>query len=380
MASNDETQLRNQAIWETAMDAIVTIDKQGLIPAYNPAAETLFGYSCDEALGQNVSLLMPKAYQVPHNTALQQRLKQPVEKQRSGIIGHSRPLEGLHKDGRTIPIRLALSEIDLNGQLEFMAIIQDIRELKATEVSLRERESRLHLSHDFSGIGTWDWNIVTDELYWTEQIPPLFGHSKGALETSYENFISAVHLEDRLLVEDAISACINRGIPYDIEHRVIWPDGSVHWPHGRGDAIRDEQHKPVRMMGVISDITIMKQTQFALQKSEAWFQDIIESTSDWIWEVDVNGVYTYCSSNVEDILGYQPEEIIGRTPFDLMPPDEAQIIGAVFAGIVQNKSTFDGLENWNLAKDGHRVCLQTRGLPLLDAEGELLGYRGVDNG
>ena len=378
MHNDEETRLRNQAIWDTAVDAIITIDTQGQIVAYNPAAQTLFGFSRDEAVGRNVSILMPEAHRLAHDSYLQHYQHQPITGQQSAVIGHSRTLEGRHKDGHIFPIRLSLSEMSISGQCQFTAIIQDISELKNAEATLRESEQRLHFSQDFAGIGSWDWNLQTDELYWSEQIPPLFGYPKGKLETSYENFISAVHLDDRLAVEDAVTACICRDIPYDIEHRVVWPDNSVHWLHERGHVVRDGQGKPLRMLGVISNITESKLTQLALAESEARFRDIAESMSDWIWEVDAQGVYTYCAGHVKDIMGYHPEEIVGRTPFDLMPPDEVEIVSAVFADIVKYRYPIKNLENWNLTKDGRRVCLLTNGVPMFNATGELIGYRGID--
>jgi PAS domain S-box-containing protein len=116
----------------------------------------------------------------------------------------------------------------------------------------------------------------------------------------------------------------------------------------------------------------------ALQESEERFRALTESTSDWIWEVDANGVYTYASPKVEDLLGYKPEEVIGKTPFDLMPPGEAEHVGAIFQNIVASQRTLDRVENINLHKDGRRVVLETSGVPFLDKKGNLLGYRGID--
>ncbi len=114
------------------------------------------------------------------------------------------------------------------------------------------------------------------------------------------------------------------------------------------------------------------------QKSEARFRDIAFSSGDFIWEVDAQGVYTYASGATEAILGLSAEQVVGKTPFDLMPADEAQRVGAIFAGIVAGPHPIIDLENWNISADGQRVCLLTNGVPILDTEGKLLGYRGVD--
>jgi PAS domain S-box-containing protein len=100
--------------------------------------------------------------------------------------------------------------------------------------------------------------------------------------------------------------------------------------------------------------------------------------ADWVWEVDENGVYTYSSKKGFDFFGPSLKDIIGKTPFDFMPPDEAKRVAAIFSEIVANKAPIKDLENWNIQKNGERICLLTNGVPILDEEGNLKGYRGVD--
>ncbi len=111
---------------------------------------------------------------------------------------------------------------------------------------------------------------------------------------------------------------------------------------------------------------------------EQYFRRLVEITSDWIWAVDADGVYTYASPKVKDLLGYEPEEIVGKKPFDLMPPDEAQRVAALFRDLTRTQEPFLRLENTNLHKDGRRVVLETSGMPVFDADGTFLGYQGVD--
>ena len=126
------------------------------------------------------------------------------------------------------------------------------------------------------------------------------------------------------------------------------------------------------------DITERKRVEEALQASERRFRDVTLSSADWIWEVDAQGRYTYTSDRVEACLGYRPEELIGKTPFDFMPEEEIKRIGKIFGDIVTQKAPIKDLINWNLHKDGHLVCLLTNGVPMIGYHGELLGYRGVD--
>lgn len=115
-----------------------------------------------------------------------------------------------------------------------------------------------------------------------------------------------------------------------------------------------------------------------LQASEKRFRDIIVNSSDWIWEVDVQGRYTYVSEKSLNLLGYTPEELLGRTPFDLMAPESAAKAAEFFAASIRNHKSFRDYENWNIRKDGRRVYLLTSGVPMFSEDGNLAGYRGTD--
>jgi len=136
--------------------------------------------------------------------------------------------------------------------------------------------------------------------------------------------------------------------------------------------------KVVATFGIYRDISELKKFIEVLKHSEKRFQDIALSSADWIWEVNIEGKYTFASGRVQQILGYLPDEIIGRTPFDLMPPEEAARIRAIFQQLAAEKKPIVDLENWNLTKDGRKILLLTNGVPILGEKGELLGYRGVD--
>ncbi|RDH86647.1 MAG: hypothetical protein DIZ78_07010 [endosymbiont of Escarpia spicata] len=116
----------------------------------------------------------------------------------------------------------------------------------------------------------------------------------------------------------------------------------------------------------------------ALWESVEQYRTLVETTEDLVWEVDINGVYTYCSPQVREILGFAPEEIVGKTPFDLMPSGEAERVSVIFKDLSEEKRPISSLENINLHKDGHEVVLESSGVPFFDAAGKLAGYRGID--
>lgn len=114
-----------------------------------------------------------------------------------------------------------------------------------------------------------------------------------------------------------------------------------------------------------------------LHTSEERYRNLVELTSDWVWESDPNGIYTYCSSKCIDLFGYQTEELIGKTAFYLMPPEEALRVEVLFQNIFLAQCSFNQLEHINLHKEGHLVIMETSGSPFFDEQGELLRYRGI---
>lgn len=142
----------------------------------------------------------------------------------------------------------------------------------------------------------------------------------------------------------------------------------------------DARNRELRMQrsAAMSLAEDAERAQAALKESEEKFRNLVETTSDWIWETDADGAYTYASPRVHDLLGYTPEEIIGKRPWELMPPDEAEHFSAEFKQAASCKSAFSGLANVNIGKDGRRVLLESSGVPRLNEAGSLLGYRGID--
>ena len=141
---------------------------------------------------------------------------------------------------------------------------------------------------------------------------------------------------------------------------------------------RIEVSGKIILQAIVRDITDRKRAERELKESEKRFHDVALSSADWIWEVDKNGRYTFASGKVKELLGYDPEELIEKTPFDLMPKDEAERVGTIFRRLVSEKHPIIDLENCNLTNEGKRVYLLTNGVPILDDSGELIGYRGVD--
>jgi PAS domain S-box-containing protein len=155
-------------------------------------------------------------------------------------------------------------------------------------------------------------------------------------------------------------------------------DGSLYTAEQTITPVREPGGQISHFIGISQDVTERKRTEAALRESEEKFRNLVENTSDWVWEINERGLYTYVSPRVRDILGYAPEELLGKTPFDVMPADEAKRVAEIFAPISGRMEPFVLLDNVNLHKAGHRVVLETSGVPIFDSQGRWRGYRGID--
>lgn len=117
------------------------------------------------------------------------------------------------------------------------------------------QDERFDRAQRFGGIGLWEWDVRSGALWWSAGVPPLFGAAAIETETSYARFLELVWPQDRAAVAAAVDICLEGKAPYDMEHRVQWPDGSVHWLREHGEVERDASGNPVRMLGVVKDVT-----------------------------------------------------------------------------------------------------------------------------
>jgi diguanylate cyclase (GGDEF)-like protein/PAS domain S-box-containing protein len=189
--------------------------------------------------------------------------------------------------------------------------------------ALRESEQRLAEAQRVAHVGNWIWEIPTGKLSWSDEIYRIFGREPQQFVATYEEFLAAVHPDDRDKVSNAVNAAVYRNAPYVIDHRVVHPNGTIRHVHERAVLRFDAAGKPVRMLGTIQDITERKQTDQALRNSEERLRDLVRQASDGIFVADLNGRYTDVNDAGCRMLGYTREEIVGKTIIDFIPPTDA---------------------------------------------------------
>jgi PAS domain S-box-containing protein len=177
----------------------------------------------------------------------------------------------------------------------------------------------LRLALASARIGTWDWDIRSGQIACSEWVAPLYGVAAAELPAQYNLFIDRIYAPDRARVGAAIDASLRGTDPYEVEHRVQWPDGSLHWLEIKGHLHRDAAGSPLRMAGTVSDITARKQAEERLVSSEALLRQLIAHTPAAVAMFDTEMRYLQASERWLTDYHLSGEEIVGRSHYDVFP-------------------------------------------------------------
>ncbi len=373
----EEQLLIKEAALASSMSAIGLASMDGILFYANKAYIDLWsGGRADELLGQRLTAF--SGHEGP--------VKEVVEALRAGK-GYIGEKVARLKDGREHVVQLSANVVTSpDGRpICMMASFIDVTERRRAEDELRESEKRYRLLAE--NMKDVIWTLDPEKMFFTYVSP-----SVEALRGFTPEEVVAKPVYDALLPEgqEAIKQLIRRGVARFLAD----PDGDnsdinmVEQPRRNGSTVltevvtryfRDERTGKVLVHGVTRDITERARAEEALRRSEERFRQIAENAGEFIWEVDADGLYTYANPVVEKILGFKPDELVGKVHFyDLFAPDVREELKAGALAAFAQKGSFQAFVNPNLRKDGARVILETSGSPILDRDGNLRGYRGAD--
>jgi PAS domain S-box-containing protein len=244
-------------------------------------------------------------------------------------------------------------------------------ERKRAEEALRRSEERYVLAQRAANIGSWDWDIRTRELHWSDQIEPMFGLEHGKFDANYKTLVECIHPEDRQRVIDAIGDCVREGTDYAVEHRIVWPTGAVRWVAETGDVVKDKNGTVIQVLGVVQDITEHKQAEETFRANERFLQTIFDGIQDGISVLDKDLNVVRVNSAMERWYSHAMP-IAGRKCFVAYhgrsaPCEACPTLKAMETGIPQTNEVPltgpSGVEGW----------LELYAFPLLDPNGNSTG-------
>jgi|GEM_PF-509142 len=181
------------------------------------------------------------------------------------------------------------------------------------------------------------------------------------------------------MADDRRAQALPRGQAIERDAPVECPDGEVRHLLTRKYPLYDDKGVLLGTGTISVDFTERKRLETELAASEQRFRDVVETLSDWVWEVDATGRMIYCSAQVQEVLGYTPEEIVGHYPVDFVDDESLSTFQAVVHAARAGKTPIRDLEHWVRTRDGQRVCVIANGVPILDSASQLVGFRGANS-
>jgi PAS domain S-box-containing protein len=254
---------RLHAVIDSSPLAIAEVDLESRVIRWNPAAERIFGWTREDMLGRTDAPIVPDSKRDEHL-----RLVSTI---RAGHALSDYETIRRRKDGTLIDVAIAAAPVrDASGRVvSNMVVYSDITERKRQQACLAEAQEIAH-------IGSWEWDIVSNHVTWSEELYRLWGREPGSGELSYESYLASVHPDDRTLVAETVGQAYAVGTPFAFEHRVPLPGGRVRWISSRGQVVTDDAGTPVRMLGTAQDITERKLQEAELERLNAELQARLE--------------------------------------------------------------------------------------------------------
>jgi len=379
--SSREDEYHAQKYLAIARVMFIVLDTKGNITLINKYALDILGYQKQELIGKNwFKTCLPKRFRKDVLSIYHQLMADKIK----AVEYYENPV--LSKDGKEhiIVWHNAILK-DPNGDISgFLSSGNDITEYQQITKAFKDSEEKYWKILEELEDSYLQIDLKGNFQLFNPSFCKMLGRTKEELTgTNYLDYLDNKNSEK----------------VFNIFHEVYKtrkPVTAATWEYMRTNGekrhiessislVMDDNNKPVGFQGFARDITDRKRSEAELQQtkniltlSESRFRDISLNMADWIWETDTKGRYIFSAGDTKKVLGYENDEVLGKTPFDFMPEKEALKVKKYFMEITKKEKPIIDLKNWNLKKDGTLVCLLTNGVPIFNDGGEFSGYRGID--
>lgn len=349
--------------------AIITLDAQGRVTSWSPAAERLFGWTAEEAVGQALPIIPPE------QAGLFGSVLAAVTSGNPFALHH---VPCVRSDGSLLQTAVSAGPIrdEAGAVIGAVGLVADVTDRIAAEEELRESERRLATLMD--NLPGMVYRCANDPDWTMEVVSQgclaLTGYSPVELLDRSVAYADIIHEEDRQAVWDTIQESLTADAPFELLYRIVTRSGEVRWVGERGVGIRDEEGNLQALEGFVSDVTAARQAQKALQESENRLRSIVDAAQDAIFMKDLQGRYTHANAAMELLFRRPVDAIVGGSDVELFGPQQAEGIRAidarVFAGEVVEHSE-------HLVIFDRPYVFHTIRVPLRDAAGEVVGLCAI---
>ncbi|MEJ1964945.1 MAG: PAS domain S-box protein [Gammaproteobacteria bacterium] len=350
-----------EAIMQSVLDAIIAVDARGVVVAWNDIATRTFGWTATEAVGRALGqLIVPGQYRASHQAGML-RYQQTGE---ARVVNRRIEISAIDKSGREFPVELSIIPTPENDQAAFIGFIRDISDRRAAQDRLSVSEESLRLTTEAAEIGTWDLDLLTNQLTWTDRTKAMFGISPD-VPCSMDDFYNGLHPEDRDATGIAFARALDPALRagYDVEYRTIGKeDARIRWVAAKGRGLFDESGRCIRAVGTAIDITARKladarhafmlklsdvlrgsETQAALNEVCALMGSYFGVTRTGYGQLDpIEDIFDYSicwtDGSVPPLLGRFPAAAFGKKIVERLGAGETVVVENLFADAVSDEA------------------------------------------
>jgi PAS domain S-box-containing protein len=279
-------------------------------------------------------------------------------------------VEGVHKrnDGTAYPVEVSVTYLSTGEKDYMVAVARDITERKLSEQALRLSEERLSRAQKMAHVGNWSWNIVTNDLYWSEEVYHIYGVDPAKYVPTFEAVGKAMHPDDLGSFIKAVDAAIYERKPFEMDYRLIRPDGRIRTVHTIGEVTYDPSGKPLIKAGTVQDITERKQAEEALYEANQTVSSMIRYSPLAIICMDTDSEVLIWNPAAERIFGWKEEEVLGRK--NPIVPESREEEYRSLAERVRQGEPYIAKELVRKKKDGTLIHLAASSAAIHDTDGK----------
>jgi PAS domain S-box-containing protein len=363
--NNSEVQFRN--IFQEHNAVMLMVEPtNGKILEANKSASVFYGYSREHLISMTIDQINTLSSEALFN----ERAKALVHQNNCFHFQH-RLASGDVRD-----VEVYSTPINSNGKIFLFSIIHDITERNVTDNNLHQVANRLLLATQAGNLGIWDWDVVNDKLIWDEKMYQLYGITQENFNGAYEAWQMGLHQEDKARGDLEIQWALQGKKEFDIEFRVVWPNGNIRTLRGNALVQRDDAGQPVHMIGTNWDVTEQKNIDDELSNKISLLSALLNSLPDIVFFKDKNGIYLGCNDAFANFAGKPVDEIINKSDFDLFQNDIATTFREHDQNMMMSGANRQN-EEWIDFPDGKRILVDTLKTPLYDSKRNVIGVLGV---
>jgi len=365
-----DSEARKDAILRSTLDSIVTVDGDGLVVEFNPAAEETLGWTRADVIGFSFPTL---AIAEQHRADVQEAL-------RTGggpLLGARCEISALRADRRAFPAEISINRVDVPGPALYAISISDVTKRKEREERARDAEAKYRTLVEQLPLATYisECSLPVRLRYVSPQIEKMLGYSpQDCLAPDF--FPRLLHPEDRQRVLAEVERTHRTGEPFSAEYRVLAADGRVVWLLDETIAVRDDEYRPLFLQGFLVDVTERRAAVEALQRNEALYRRVLESSSDLVVLLDRDGTLRYTSPSIERLLGYDPAESVGLPLAERLHPEDLVAVHAYFRNLAEDVAAAP-MPLRLRHTDGHWVEFEGVTSVIRDDDGRATGFVNV---